>query len=69
LGKRNILNYYHSFLSLKNTNTFSKRCGPGTWVLDMGSTYYNNKKSVFVGIDISPTFPNQIKPGYCFEKI
>lgn len=69
----NLLNYCHYFifffpLKKKFTYTFSKRCGPGTWVLDMGSAYYNNKKSVFVGIDISPTFPNQIKPGLCLKK-
>ncbi|CAB4491469.1 S-adenosyl-L-methionine-dependent methyltransferase [Rhizophagus irregularis] len=58
----NFLSPIHELLNSAPCKVLDLGCGPGTWVLDMGSTYYNNKKSVFVGIDISPTFPNQIKP-------
>nr|CAG8622303.1 7920_t:CDS:2 [Entrophospora candida] len=34
-------------------------CGPGAWVLNMSIDY---PKSTFVGIDISPIFPSEIKP-------
>ncbi|CAI2163989.1 17654_t:CDS:2 [Funneliformis geosporum] len=34
-------------------------CGAGTWVLDMASIY---KSSNFIGIDLCPVFPTEIKP-------
>ncbi|RIB21341.1 S-adenosyl-L-methionine-dependent methyltransferase [Gigaspora rosea] len=34
-------------------------CGPGTWTIEMAMNY---DKSSFVGIDISPIFPMEIKP-------
>ncbi|RHZ88800.1 hypothetical protein Glove_21g368 [Diversispora epigaea] len=34
-------------------------CGPGTWILDMASEY---TRSSFVGLDIFPMFPSEIKP-------
>ncbi|KAG9302569.1 hypothetical protein G9A89_007273 [Geosiphon pyriformis] len=34
-------------------------CSPGAWILDMAVEYPD---SVFVGIDIDPTFPNEGKP-------
>ncbi|CAG8574487.1 5661_t:CDS:2 [Acaulospora colombiana] len=34
-------------------------CGPGTWSLDMASEYPNSE---FFGIDISPMYPQEIKP-------
>ncbi|CAB4474677.1 unnamed protein product [Rhizophagus irregularis] len=34
-------------------------CGPGTWLLDLSSKYDNSN---FVGIDIEPIFPQEIKP-------
>ncbi|CAG8630796.1 12005_t:CDS:2 [Acaulospora morrowiae] len=38
-----------------NTNVLDIGCGPGTWILDMGTTY---PSSTFIGIDFSPVFPN-----------
>ncbi|GBC08506.1 hypothetical protein RclHR1_08170014 [Rhizophagus clarus] len=58
----NFLSPIHELLNSGPCKVLDLGCGPGTWVLDMGSTYYSNKNSVFIGIDISPTFPNQIKP-------
>ncbi|CAG8435369.1 7403_t:CDS:2 [Ambispora gerdemannii] len=37
-------------------------CGPGTWLLDMASTY---PQSNFMGIDLFPQFPSEIKPNNC----
>ncbi|CAG8450229.1 13512_t:CDS:2 [Funneliformis mosseae] len=34
-------------------------CGAGTWLLDLSTQYMNSK---FVGIDIMPIFPVEIKP-------
>ncbi|RGB32124.1 S-adenosyl-L-methionine-dependent methyltransferase [Rhizophagus diaphanus] len=34
-------------------------CGPGTWLLDLSSKYENSN---FLGIDIEPIFPQEIKP-------
>ncbi|CAG8524141.1 10994_t:CDS:2 [Paraglomus occultum] len=34
-------------------------CGPGTWTLELASEY---QQSTFVGVDISPMFPSEIKP-------
>ncbi|CAG8610207.1 11425_t:CDS:10, partial [Cetraspora pellucida] len=34
-------------------------CGPGTWTIEMAINY---EKSTFIGIDISPIFPTEIKP-------
>ncbi|CAG8562844.1 8540_t:CDS:2 [Ambispora leptoticha] len=34
-------------------------CGPGTWILEMATTY---KLSHFTGVDISTMFPNEVKP-------
>ncbi|GES97826.1 S-adenosyl-L-methionine-dependent methyltransferase [Rhizophagus clarus] len=34
-------------------------CGPGTWTLEMASDY---SRSHFIGIDIAPIFPAEIKP-------
>ncbi|CAG8622638.1 9669_t:CDS:2 [Paraglomus occultum] len=44
---------------LSGINVLDIGCGPGTWILDMATTY---SKSTFYGLDISPTFPSQIKP-------
>ncbi|CAG8667032.1 18947_t:CDS:2 [Gigaspora margarita] len=35
-------------------------CGPGTWLLEMSTTY---PQSQFYGIDIAHAFPKEIKPG------
>ncbi|CAG8733530.1 15304_t:CDS:2, partial [Dentiscutata heterogama] len=35
-------------------------CGPGTWLLEMSTTY---PQSQFYGIDIEQIFPKEIKPG------
>ena len=35
------------------------RCGSGIWILELAT---ENPKSRFVGIDLSPIFPDQIKP-------
>ncbi|CAH1757938.1 5714_t:CDS:2 [Entrophospora sp. SA101] len=40
-------------------NALDIGCGPGAWVLNMSIDY---PKSTFVGIDISPIFPSEIKP-------
>ncbi|KAI9312587.1 S-adenosyl-L-methionine-dependent methyltransferase [Dichotomocladium elegans] len=37
-------------------------CGPGTWTLELANTF---PKSKFYGSDISPRFPEQIKPSNC----
>ncbi|KAL1917973.1 uncharacterized protein VTP21DRAFT_3239 [Calcarisporiella thermophila] len=37
-------------------------CGPGTWTLEMATTFPN---SHFVGIDMSSIFPHQITPKNC----
>ncbi|CAG8726236.1 12917_t:CDS:2, partial [Ambispora leptoticha] len=34
-------------------------CGPGAWLLEMGTTYVNSQ---FFGIDIEAVYPCQIKP-------
>ncbi|RIB10444.1 S-adenosyl-L-methionine-dependent methyltransferase, partial [Gigaspora rosea] len=34
-------------------------CGPATWILEMASEYTS---SSFIGIDLSPIFPSNIKP-------
>ncbi|GBB85084.1 hypothetical protein RclHR1_11660004 [Rhizophagus clarus] len=34
-------------------------CGPGTWLLDLSNKYEN---SHFIGVDIKPIFPQEIKP-------
>ncbi|CAB5382170.1 unnamed protein product [Rhizophagus irregularis] len=34
-------------------------CGPGTWIMDLASKY---KSTTFIGIDISPMFPQHVKP-------
>ncbi|CAG8571309.1 27036_t:CDS:2, partial [Dentiscutata erythropus] len=34
-------------------------CGPATWILEMASEYTS---SSFIGIDLSPVFPSNIKP-------
>ncbi|RIA86568.1 S-adenosyl-L-methionine-dependent methyltransferase [Glomus cerebriforme] len=52
----------HELFSSGSCKVLDLGCGPGTWVLDMGTSFYNNKKSEFIGIDFSPNFPIQIKP-------
>ncbi|CAG8522686.1 5562_t:CDS:2 [Ambispora leptoticha] len=37
-------------------------CGPGTWLLDMASSYPTSK---FMGIDLFPQFPSEVKPKNC----
>ncbi|OZJ03741.1 hypothetical protein BZG36_03081 [Bifiguratus adelaidae] len=37
-------------------------CGPGTWVLEMATEF---PESHFTGIDISPVFPETIRPSNC----
>ncbi|PKY20914.1 S-adenosyl-L-methionine-dependent methyltransferase [Rhizophagus irregularis] len=34
-------------------------CGPGTWLLDLSSKHANSN---FIGIDVEPMFPHEIKP-------
>ncbi|CAB5182323.1 unnamed protein product [Rhizophagus irregularis] len=34
-------------------------CGPGTWSLDLSSKHANSN---FIGIDVEPMFPHEIKP-------
>ncbi|CAG8682636.1 8080_t:CDS:2, partial [Racocetra persica] len=40
-------------------NVLDVGCGPGTWTIEMAINY---NKSTFVGIDVSPIFPTEIKP-------
>ncbi|CAG8654625.1 20161_t:CDS:2 [Dentiscutata erythropus] len=40
-------------------NVLDVGCGPGTWAIEMAMNY---EKSSFIGIDISPIFPMEIKP-------
>ena len=40
-------------------NVLDVGCGPGAWCLDMATKYKNSK---FIGLDISPIFPTEIKP-------
>ncbi|RIB27805.1 S-adenosyl-L-methionine-dependent methyltransferase [Gigaspora rosea] len=61
---RNIWNGNYSapvteFLERGNCKVLDVGCGPGTWLLDMSTTYQG---STFIGIDISPIFPTGIKP-------
>ena len=34
-----------------------KRCGPGTWLLDLSNNY---EDSNFFGLDIKPIFPQEV---------
>ncbi|KAI9321235.1 S-adenosyl-L-methionine-dependent methyltransferase [Dichotomocladium elegans] len=46
----------------EGTNVLDSACGPATWTLEMANAFPN---STFYGTDISPRFPEQIKPGNC----
>ncbi|CAG8538888.1 7892_t:CDS:2 [Ambispora gerdemannii] len=42
-----------------NLNVFDCGCGPATWLLELATNY---RHCSFTGIDISPVFPQTIKP-------
>ncbi|KAI9314398.1 S-adenosyl-L-methionine-dependent methyltransferase [Dichotomocladium elegans] len=44
------------------TNVLDSACGPGTWALELANSFPNSN---FYGTDISPRFPNNIKPKNC----
>ncbi|CAG8557243.1 9816_t:CDS:2 [Ambispora gerdemannii] len=46
-------------LKFGNFKVLDCGCGPGTWVMELGSEYPN---SHFIGIDCCPIFPTSIKP-------
>ncbi|KAI9313468.1 S-adenosyl-L-methionine-dependent methyltransferase [Dichotomocladium elegans] len=46
----------------KGTLVLDAGCGPGTWTLDMASTY---PSSTFYGTDIIARFPEAVKPRNC----
>ncbi|OZJ06044.1 hypothetical protein BZG36_01146 [Bifiguratus adelaidae] len=46
-------------LLLDGAKVLDVGCGPGTWILDMAHDY---PEATFYGIDISPTFPRDIRP-------
>ncbi|KAI9315764.1 S-adenosyl-L-methionine-dependent methyltransferase [Dichotomocladium elegans] len=47
-------------------NVLDSGCGPATWTLEISKSYPN---SHFIGTDISPRFPEAIKPANCEFKI
>lgn len=46
----------------KGAKVLDMGCGPGAWSMEIASEY---PKSQVVGVDISPMFPNDIKPSNC----
>ncbi|KAG9287074.1 hypothetical protein G9A89_023039 [Geosiphon pyriformis] len=48
-----------NWLKLGGAQVLDVGCGPGSWILEMATTY---QLSHFTGVDISPIFPNDIKP-------
>lgn len=46
----------------KGMHVLDAGCGPATWTLEMANAY---PQSTFHGIDISPNFPQSIKPANC----
>ncbi|RIA88889.1 S-adenosyl-L-methionine-dependent methyltransferase [Glomus cerebriforme] len=42
-----------------DANVLDVGCGPGTWLLDMSTNY---PRSSFTGVDMSPIYPDDIKP-------
>ncbi|CAI2167122.1 16122_t:CDS:2, partial [Funneliformis geosporum] len=52
---------------LSGADVLDVGCGPGTWILEMATEY---PQSRFIGIDIAPIFPSEIKPfNATFQKL
>ncbi|GBC27514.2 S-adenosyl-L-methionine-dependent methyltransferase [Rhizophagus irregularis DAOM 181602=DAOM 197198] len=37
--------------------SFFKRCGPGTWLLELSNTYTSSQ---FIGLDMKPIYPQEV---------
>nr|CAG8477791.1 3429_t:CDS:2 [Entrophospora candida] len=60
IWQKNFCSPVKNLLNYGNAQVLDVGCGSGTWVLEMASEF---PQSQFTGIDISPMYPSQVKPG------